>query len=80
MKRGDFHCYSVTQGGASLALGYCLSPLRGFRFGLLRSQAAERQQRPLPARRIEREGRIRIAAPRRGERHSGASLERTYVS
>jgi len=32
----------ATQGGASLALGYYLSPLRGFRFVSLRSQVIER--------------------------------------
>ena len=42
MIRGEIYYYSVTQGGAALALGYYLSPLRGFRFGALRSQVAER--------------------------------------
>jgi len=35
MKRGDYYYCSVTQGGASLALGYYLSPLRGLWFRLL---------------------------------------------
>ena len=38
MKSGDIHYCSVTQGGASLALGYYLSPLRGFRLGSLGEQ------------------------------------------
>jgi len=42
VKRGDIHYCSVTQGGASLALGYYLSPLWALPFGSLRSQVAER--------------------------------------
>src|SRR6266536_1296663 len=41
MKRGDIHYCSVTQGGASLALGYYLSPRWGFPFASLRSRLAE---------------------------------------
>ena len=44
-KRGD-HIATVTQGGASLALGYSLSPLQGLDVGLLRSPDSQRSATP----------------------------------